>query len=74
MASTGKHKAPELRDGDSCRFESKGMLAAVDHVQTIIAPELTGIHTYRKPKKLALHKTFPGNRPSNSFFFKKQQE
>ncbi|MFA5467473.1 MAG: phosphopyruvate hydratase [Sphaerochaetaceae bacterium] len=42
-ASTGVHEAVELRDGDKNRFLGKGVLKAVDNVNTIIAPELEGM-------------------------------
>lgn len=41
-ASTGEHEALELRDGDSGRFLGKGVLKAVDNVNTIIAPQIIG--------------------------------
>jgi len=41
-ASTGKHEALELRDNDSARYLGKGVLAAVDNVNKIIAPEIIG--------------------------------
>jgi enolase len=41
-ASTGTHEAVELRDGDSARFLGKGVLKAVENVNNIIAPALTG--------------------------------
>jgi len=41
-ASTGKHEALELRDGDATRYRGKGVLKAVGHVTGIIAPALTG--------------------------------
>jgi enolase len=41
-ASTGTHEAVELRDGDSTRFSGKGVLRAVENVNTIIAPALVG--------------------------------
>lgn len=41
-ASTGAHEAVELRDGEK-RFLGKGVLEAVDNVQTIIGPELIGM-------------------------------
>ena len=41
-ASTGVHEAVELRDGDKARFGGKGVLAAVENVNTIIADELCG--------------------------------
>lgn len=42
-ASTGVHEAVELRDGDKSRFLGKGVLKAVDNVNTLIAPELEGL-------------------------------
>ena len=41
-ASTGVHEAVELRDGDKSRYLGKGVLKAVDNVNTIISPELIG--------------------------------
>ena len=41
-ASTGSHEALELRDNDPNRYGGKGVLKAVEHVNTIIAPELKG--------------------------------
>lgn len=41
-ASTGEYEAVELRDGDKDRYLGKGVLKAVDHVNSIIAPELVG--------------------------------
>ena len=38
-ASTGKHEAVELRDGDKNRYLGKGVLKAVSNVNTIIADE-----------------------------------
>ena len=42
-ASTGVHEAVELRDGDKKRYMGKGVLKAVDNVNTLIAPELEGM-------------------------------
>jgi enolase len=42
-ASTGKHEAVELRDGDSSRFSGLGVLKAVANVNETIAPALTGM-------------------------------
>ena len=42
-ASTGANEAVELRDGDKKRFGGKGVLKAVEHVQTEIAGALTGM-------------------------------
>ncbi len=41
-ASTGKHEALELRDGDEERFHGKGVKEAVENVNSTIAPELIG--------------------------------
>ncbi|MGQ0551747.1 MAG: phosphopyruvate hydratase [Planctomycetota bacterium] len=41
-ASTGSHEAVELRDGDKRRYLGKGVLNAVDHVNTVIAEALVG--------------------------------
>jgi len=41
-ASTGEHEAVELRDGDKARYNGKGVLNAVEHVNTTLAEELTG--------------------------------
>lgn len=41
-ASTGVHEALELRDGDKNRFGGKGVLKAVQNVNTTIAEELLG--------------------------------
>ena len=42
-ASTGKYEAVELRDNDKSRFLGKGVLKAVNNVNTTIANALTGI-------------------------------
>ncbi len=39
-ASTGEHEVLELRDGDTTRYLGKGVLTAVENVNSIIAPEL----------------------------------
>ena len=41
-ASTGAFEACELRDEDESRYMGKGVLNAIDNVNTIIAPELIG--------------------------------
>jgi len=41
-ASTGVHEAVELRDGDKGRFLGKGVLKAVNNVNTILNEELKG--------------------------------
>ncbi len=45
-ASTGSFEAVELRDGDKTRYMGKGVLKAVENVNTIIAPELEGMNVY----------------------------
>lgn len=42
-ASTGEHEALELRDGDKSRYLGKGVLTAVENVNSKIAPELSGM-------------------------------
>ena len=42
-ASTGAHEAVELRDGDSARYMGKGVLKAVEAVNTEICQELLGV-------------------------------
>ncbi|MDP2660930.1 MAG: phosphopyruvate hydratase [Dehalococcoidia bacterium] len=39
-ASTGKHEAVELRDGDEDRYGGLGVMKAVHNVEDVIAPEL----------------------------------
>ncbi len=41
-ASTGKHEALELRDGDESRYHGKGVLKAVENVRQAIAPKVAG--------------------------------
>ncbi len=42
-ASTGEHEAVELRDGDKSHYLGKGVLQAVENIESILAPELTGL-------------------------------
>ncbi len=42
-ASTGTREAVELRDGDKKRFNGKGVLKAVQNVNTIIADKIVGM-------------------------------
>ena len=42
-ASTGAHEAVELRDGDKSRYLGKGVLKAVEAVNTVIADTLLGL-------------------------------
>jgi enolase len=41
-ASTGEHEAVELRDGDKSHYLGKGVLQAIENIETILAPELEG--------------------------------
>ena len=42
-ASTGKHEAVELRDGDKSVYVGRGVLKAVDNINSIIANKLIGV-------------------------------
>src|SRR5438105_2961705 len=42
-ASTGKHEAVELRDGDPARYGGKGVRRAVANVREQLAPRLLGL-------------------------------
>jgi len=42
-ASTGEHEAVELRDGDKSRYLGKGVLKAVENVNTVLAENLIGM-------------------------------
>ncbi|NOS92393.1 MAG: phosphopyruvate hydratase, partial [Cyclobacteriaceae bacterium] len=45
-ASTGSHEAVELRDGDKKKYMGKGVLKAVDNVNTKIAAEVVGFPVF----------------------------
>lgn len=45
-ASTGKHEAVELRDGDKAYYLGKGVLKAVQNVNTILDEELKGMYIF----------------------------
>lgn len=45
-ASTGKHEAVELRDGDKKRYLGKGVLTACENIRNFIAPELVGASVF----------------------------
>lgn len=45
-ASTGRHEAVELRDQDKKRYLGKGVLKAVEHVNTSINEELNGVSVF----------------------------
>jgi enolase len=42
-ASTGKHEALEMRDGESSRYLGRGVLKAIANVMEVIAPEIIGM-------------------------------
>jgi enolase len=42
-ASTGRHEAVELRDGDPLHYQGKGVRRAVGHVNDLIVPRLLGL-------------------------------
>ncbi|RXJ55402.1 phosphopyruvate hydratase [Candidatus Marinarcus aquaticus] len=58
-ASTGKREALELRDGDD-RFLGKGVLQAVENVNTKIADELLGLSPYNQAEIDATMKDIDG--------------
>lgn len=45
-ASTGAHEAVELRDGDKSRYGGKGVLKAVENVNTVIADTIIGMDAF----------------------------
>ncbi len=47
-ASTGEREALELRDGDPKRYLGKGILKAVDNVNSVIAKALIGLEPYNQ--------------------------
>ena len=47
-ASTGAHEAYELRDGDATRYHGKGVLTAVNNVNTEIAAALAGCDPFEQ--------------------------
>lgn len=47
-ASTGTHEAVELRDGNKKKYMGKGVLKAVENVNTKIASELVGFSVYEQ--------------------------
>ncbi len=58
-ASTGKREALELRDEDN-RFLGKGVLKAVENVNTLIADELIGLSPYNQAEVDATMKDLDG--------------
>ena len=49
-ASTGSFEAVELRDGDKNRYLGKGVLKAVENVNTIIKEKVVGMNAYDQVK------------------------
>jgi len=49
-ASTGAFEAVELRDGDTSRYLGKGVLKAVENVNTIIREAIVGMNAYDQVK------------------------
>ena len=47
-ASTGKHEAVELRDGDTSVYMGKGVLQAVENVNSVLAEELVGFSVFEQ--------------------------
>ena len=47
-ASTGKHEAVELRDDDKSQYMGKGVLKAVENVNSQIAEELVGFSVFEQ--------------------------
>jgi enolase len=47
-ASTGVHEAVELRDGDKSIYMGKGVLKAVNNVNSIISEELKGMYIFEQ--------------------------
>ncbi|MGB5793479.1 phosphopyruvate hydratase [Poseidonibacter sp.] len=58
-ASTGKREALELRDGDD-RFLGKGVLKAVENVNTLISDELLGMSPFNQAEVDATMKDIDG--------------
>ena len=49
-ASTGSFEAVELRDGDKSRYLGKGVLKAVENVNTVIREKVIGMNAYDQVK------------------------
>ena len=49
-ASTGRHEAIELRDGDSKRYGGLGVLKAIQNVEKLIAPKLRGLEPQQQDR------------------------
>ena len=53
-ASTGRHEALEFRDGDSARYQGKGVRHAVRHVNEVLGPVVLGVDATRQHEVDAL--------------------
>lgn len=49
-ASTGKHEAVELRDNDKKRYMGKGVLKAIENVNTVIYDALEGVDVFEQTR------------------------
>lgn len=49
-ASTGSFEAVELRDGDQSKYLGKGVLKAVENVNTLVASKLVGMNVLNQPE------------------------
>jgi enolase len=59
-ASTGKREALELRDGDAARYMGKGVLKAVENVNTQIADAVMGLSPFNQAMVDAVMKEIDG--------------
>ena len=71
-ASTGVHEAVELRDGDKKVYLGKGVLQAVQNVNSVIAPEVQGMFVTDQieiDQKVTEHRTNQSLGPMRSLGF-----
>ena len=78
-ASTGSFEAVELRDGDKSRYFGKGVLTAVENVNTIIANNLQGMNVLKQEEiekeKLKLYeKGFIEGQKETKMIYEEQKE
>ena len=59
-ASTGEHEAWKLRDGDTTRYQGKGVTKAVDNIRNVIAPALIGLEATEQTTADALMNSLDG--------------
>lgn len=60
-ASTGENEAIELRDNENTRYNGKGVLKAVNNINTIIAPAIKGIYVLNQRHIDAIIKEIDGS-------------